>query len=68
MELYNLDVDESEQNNVAGANSEIVAQIEKLMADAHVPDSNGNLPPIPVFVTAVLDRTYKIKTHSLTLK
>jgi len=67
MELYNLDLDESESNDVAGANPEIVAQIEILMADAHVPDSNGNLPPIPEYVSTVIteEKTSTPETFSL---
>ncbi|MEX1228834.1 MAG: arylsulfatase [Planctomycetaceae bacterium] len=37
IELYNLDVDESEQKNVAAMHPEIVEQLEKLMSEAHDP-------------------------------
>lgn len=35
LELYNLDVDPTEQNNIAAQHTEIVQQIEKIMKQAH---------------------------------
>ncbi|GAA4237849.1 arylsulfatase [Postechiella marina] len=42
MELYNLDIDETESNNIAGNHPDIVAKIQKIMNEAHV---NSNVFP-----------------------
>jgi arylsulfatase A len=45
IELYNLDHDPVEENNVADKHPDIVKQIEAIMQEAHVPDRNWPLLP-----------------------
>ncbi len=40
MELYNLENDLSEKNNIATDHPEIVKQLEKFLADAHEDSEN----------------------------
>ncbi len=45
LELYDLDTDIGEQNNVAASHPDIVAQIEQIMAEAH--EYSGYFPILP---------------------
>jgi len=43
-ELYRLDQDPAESNNLAGARPDVVARLEKIMAQAHTPSADFPLP------------------------
>ena len=43
LELYNLDLDSAEKNNVAEKNAGIVSQIEAIMKEAYVPNKDWKL-------------------------
>ncbi|MCC5930193.1 MAG: arylsulfatase [Cyclobacteriaceae bacterium] len=45
IELYELQVDDAETNNIAGQHPEIVEKIRKIMEEAHKPDSNWPFLP-----------------------
>jgi len=45
IELYNLEADPAEENNIAGKHPEIVQQIASIMETAHIPDRNWPLLP-----------------------
>ena len=45
LQLYDLETDIGETNNIVADNPDIVAQIEQIMADAHVPSSRFPLLP-----------------------
>ena len=53
MELFDLDVDPYESEDLSGINEEVVIQLEEFMARESEPDPTGNLEDVPDFVTQV---------------
>ena len=49
VELYNVDSDEGEHQNVAGQHPDVVAEIQQMMKEAHVPNPYWNKNNKPLF-------------------